>query len=65
MDFLIVKKIRGIENIKAFKDGLFTIQDEAAGLTALILNPNKDEKVLDCCSSPGRKNNIHGRKYGK
>ena len=64
-DFLLVDKIRGIENLKSFKEGLFTVQDEAAGLTALILNPKQNEKVLDCCSSPGRKNNIHGRKYAK
>ena len=51
-DFLIVDKIRGLENVKAFNDGLFTVQDEAAGLTALILNPKQNEKVLDCCSSP-------------
>lgn len=64
-DFLIVDKIRGIENLKSFKEGLFTVQDEVAGLTALILNPKQNEKVLDCCSSPGRKNNIYGRKYAK
>ena len=38
-----------------FKNGEFTVQDEAAGLTALILNPEKEEKVLDACSSPGGK----------
>ena len=34
---------------------VFTVQDEAAGLTALILNPKKGEKILDACSSPGGK----------
>ena len=54
-DFLIVRKAKNIENMDEFKEGLFTVQDEAAGLTALILNPKKGEKILDACSSPGGK----------
>ena len=54
-DFLIVRKAKNIENMDEFKKGLFTVQDEAAGLTALILNPKKGEKILDACSSPGGK----------
>lgn len=54
-DFLILDKVRNLENLKEFKDGLFTVQDEAAGLTALILKPEKGEKILDACSSPGGK----------
>lgn len=54
-DFLILDKVKNIENMKEFKEGLFTVQDEAAGLTALILNPNNKEKILDACSSPGGK----------
>lgn len=38
-DFLILKNAKNIENIKEFKEGFFTVQDEAAGLTAKILNP--------------------------
>ena len=38
-----------------FTQGLFNIQDEAAGLTARILNPKQGENVLDCCSAPGGK----------
>ena len=54
-DFLILDKAKNIENMEEFKEGLFTVQDEAAGLTALILNPKKEEKILDACSSPGGK----------
>lgn len=54
-DYLVLEKAKNIENIEAFKNGLFTVQDEVAGLTALILNPKKGDKLLDACSSPGGK----------
>ena len=54
-DFLVLEKVNDIENLKSFKDGLFTVQDEAAGLTALILEPKEEEQILDACSSPGGK----------
>lgn len=54
-DFLILKKVRNLEKLDLFQQGYFTVQDEAAGLTALILNPQKGENVLDACSSPGGK----------
>ena len=38
--------MKNIENLKEFKEGLFSVQDEAAGLTAVILNPQKQEKIL-------------------
>ena len=34
---------------------MFTVQDEVAGLTALVLNPSSGENILDSCSSPGGK----------
>lgn len=63
-DFLFLNKVKNIENIKEFKDGLFTVQDEAAGLTALILNPKKGQKILDACSSPGGKTTYIGEIVG-
>lgn len=54
-DFLVLDKAKNIEKLDSFKNGLFTVQDEVAGLTALILNPKKGEKILDACSSPGGK----------
>ncbi len=52
---MILNKVKNLENLKEFKEGLFSVQDEAAGLTAIILNPKKQEKILDACSSPGGK----------
>ena len=47
-DFLVLDKIRNIENLDLFKDGLFTIQDEAAGLVPIILNPRKRREYIRC-----------------
>ncbi len=54
-DFLILNKVKNIENLELFKNGYFTIQDISAGLTAKILNPQPCELVLDACSAPGGK----------
>lgn len=54
-DFLILSKLKNIESLTEFKEGLFTIQDESAGLTSLILSPEEGENILDACSSPGGK----------
>ena len=54
-DFLILKNAKNIENMEEFRQGLFTIQDETAGLIPIILEPKKIDVILDACSSPGGK----------
>ena len=54
-DFIYLKNAKNIVNLEEYKNGLFTLQDEAAGLTAIILEPKPGEKILDCCSAPGGK----------
>lgn len=54
-DFIILDKTKGIENLDIFKEGLFTIQDEAAGLIAKVLKPKENDIILDACSAPGGK----------
>ena len=54
-DFLILEKVKNIENFDLIKNGYLTIQDKGAGLIALVLNPKENEHVLDACSSPGGK----------
>ena len=54
-DFLILSKVKNIENLQEFKDGFFTIQDLSAGQAAKILDPRPGEMVLDACSAPGGK----------
>ena len=46
---------RAIPNIKAFKSGLFQVQDEAAQLVTLLLNPQPGETILDACAGLGGK----------
>ena len=54
-DFLIIEKLKNLNDLEEFKQGKFTVQDESAGLTSLILNPQKGNYVLDACSAPGGK----------
>ena len=54
-DFLVLNKIKNIENLELFKEGFFTVQDASAGLTAIVLNPQENEEILDACSAPGGK----------
>lgn len=54
-DFLILEKIKDIENLDLFKQGFLTVQDISAGLAALSLQPEKGDKILDACSAPGGK----------
>lgn len=44
-----------ITRLPAFRDGLFTVQDESSQLAPLLLDPKKDERVLDACAAPGGK----------
>ncbi|MBO4419473.1 MAG: 16S rRNA (cytosine(967)-C(5))-methyltransferase RsmB [Oscillospiraceae bacterium] len=45
----------GIEQSAAFRDGLFYVQDPAAKLAVLALEPKGGERILDCCAAPGGK----------
>ena len=54
-NFLYLNNIKNLENLKEFREGLFTVQDEVASLPCLILDPKENEKVLDACSAPGGK----------
>ncbi|MBQ7718912.1 MAG: 16S rRNA (cytosine(967)-C(5))-methyltransferase RsmB [Clostridia bacterium] len=52
---LNLKKSGSIEDIKEFKDGLFTVQDMAAQKAAMVLEPQEGERILDMCAAPGGK----------
>lgn len=54
-DALMLNKQGSIENLEAFRKGLFHVQDLSSQLCCRALGANKDERILDVCSAPGGK----------
>ncbi len=54
-DAIILKKAGSIENIKAYKDGLFHVQDTASQLCCKALGAKDGDVVFDLCAAPGGK----------
>ncbi len=44
-----------IDKLEAFKDGWFQVQDEAAQLVTLLMDPQPGETILDACAGLGGK----------
>ena len=44
-----------VNSLPLFKEGKVSVQDEAAQLAALLLDPQKGERILDACAAPGGK----------
>jgi 16S rRNA (cytosine967-C5)-methyltransferase len=51
----LVNPKRSISDLPAFRNGWFQVQDEAAQLVSLLLNPQPGESVLDACAGLGGK----------
>lgn len=65
---LLVKNPSGLVATSEFKEGLFTIQQEASMKTVEVLDPKKDSKILDLCAAPGTKTSYlaeYSRNSGK
>ncbi|MGN1059530.1 MAG: 16S rRNA (cytosine(967)-C(5))-methyltransferase RsmB [Clostridia bacterium] len=45
----------GVRQLAAYREGLFTIQDQSAQLAALALAPEPGQLVFDVCAAPGGK----------
>ena len=54
-DAVYLKNTGAIENLRAYKDGLFHVQDASSQLCVSILNPKPRDIMLDICSAPGGK----------
>ncbi len=52
---VILEEGRTVTAIPGFQEGLFYIEDEAAQLVPLLLDPQPDERILDVCAAPGGK----------
>jgi len=58
--FLKTTSLSNISQTEIFRRGFFTIQDESAGLAALLLDVKPGERVVDLCSAPGGKTTFFG-----
>ena len=55
-DALVLSGTGSIEQLEAFKEGLFYVQDPASRLSVLCAElPEEDIRILDCCAAPGGK----------
>ena len=54
-DCLVLTNPGNLEQLEAFQNGLFYVQDAAAKLSVLCGELTEGMKVLDCCSAPGGK----------
>ena len=52
---LLLSHTGSLEELTAFRDGLFYIQDAAAKLAVLAADPREGMDVLDACAAPGGK----------
>ncbi len=63
----IIRKIRS-PTMAGFREGFFQVQDEAAQLVTLLLDPRPGETVMDACAGMGGKTGHiaqRDEKYGK
>jgi len=54
-EFFKTKKRFKVLNSDLFKEGKLSVQDPAGGLVVKLLDPQKDETIIDACSAPGGK----------
>jgi 16S rRNA (cytosine967-C5)-methyltransferase len=52
---LQVDKLPPLDRCEAFKAGCYFVQDEAAQLSASLVQPSSTDSILDACSAPGGK----------
>lgn len=52
---ITLKKPQDVAALPGFSEGAVSVQDEAAQLSAYLLNPKAGERILDACCAPGGK----------
>jgi len=52
---LFIRKRINMFSLKAFRDGLFEVQDEGSQIIPLLIDPKPTVKVLDACAGAGGK----------
>jgi 16S rRNA (cytosine967-C5)-methyltransferase len=48
-----------------FREGAYTVQDEASQLVVELLDPQPDDRVLDVCAAPGTKTSAIAERLGE
>ena len=54
-DGVCIRSHAALDQLQSYRDGWFTVQDEAAILCGYLLTPQPGEQVLDACAAPGGK----------
>ncbi len=54
-DGLVLTTHPALAALPSFREGLFTVQDEASQCAALLLAPRPGDRLLDLCAAPGGK----------
>lgn len=54
-DCLLISGTGNVEQLSAYREGLFYVQDPAARLAVVCAGVQPDMQVLDCCAAPGGK----------
>ncbi|MCW9031457.1 MAG: 16S rRNA (cytosine(967)-C(5))-methyltransferase, partial [Gammaproteobacteria bacterium] len=54
-DAIYLEKPVQVSQLPLFAEGKVSVQDEAAQLAAILLNPQKGDRILDACAAPGGK----------
>jgi len=52
---LVLEKAASIENLRAYRDGLFHVQGAASQLCCMAVDARPGENILDLCAAPGGK----------
>lgn len=54
-DAVYLEKPAPVTSLPLFAEGKVSVQDEAAQLAAILLKPQKGDRILDACAAPGGK----------
>ncbi|MCQ2480866.1 MAG: 16S rRNA (cytosine(967)-C(5))-methyltransferase RsmB [Clostridia bacterium] len=52
---LVLSNTGSVDNLSAYKEGLFHAQDKASQYCCMALNPKQGDVIFDMCSAPGGK----------
>ena len=63
--FKIVKGQKNILEHNLFREGIISIQDPAAGAVVDLIEPQKNDHILDVCAAPGTKSLLMAQRVGK